>query len=191
MLSTPGFLAELIDRLLAIAEKVNSNTAVKIFIASTARGDKAEQLESAATIAKSQLLTFQIQMYDLEDLFANPDQTEFLIVTVPTELAVRESVRLMNDLTFDAPDMPIKVRNIVVNQVLRDDGSDVKTFLSHVSDGQATSLENLEKAVRTMAKPVTITKVPYLDTEPRGVFGLKVLADALLKEEDGVPSRMS
>lgn len=190
MLSTPGFLAELIDRLLAIAEKVNSNVAVKMFIASTARGEKAEQLETAATIAKSQLLTFQLQMYDLEDLFANPDQTEFLIVTVPTELAVRESVRLMNDLTFDAPEMPIKVRNIVVNQVLKDDGSDVKTFLTHVSDSQATSIGNLKRAVQSMNRPVTITTVPYLDTEPRGVFGLKVLANALLKEEENVPSSL-
>jgi arsenite/tail-anchored protein-transporting ATPase len=188
MLSTPGFLAGLIDRLLAIAQKVNSNAAVKMLIATTARGDRAEQMEAAGTTAKSQLLTFQLQMYDLEDLFANPDQTEFLIVTVPTELAVRESVRLMNDLTFEAPDMPIKVRTIVVNQVLKDDGSDVGTFFSHVSDGQAASMENLEKAVRTMQRPATITKVPYLDTEPRGVFGLKVLANALLKEEEGVSS---
>ena len=191
MLSTPGFLTDLIDRLLAIAQKVNSNAAVRMFIASTARGEKAEQIEAAATTAKSQLLTFQLQMYDLEDLFANPNQSEFLIVTVPTELAVRESVRLLNDLTFEAPDMPIKVRNIVVNQVLKDDGSDVKTFLSHVSDGQATSILNLERAIETLEQPVTITKVQYLDTEPRGVFGLKILADALLKEDDLVPSSMS
>ena len=39
-------------------------------------------------------------------------------MTIGTELAVRESVRLMNDLTFGDPDMPIRVRNVVVNQVL-------------------------------------------------------------------------
>lgn len=93
MLGTPGFLAELIDRLLAIAEKVQSNAAYKMLIAGVARGDRAEQIQTAGTAAKSNLLTFQLQMYDLEDLFANPDQTEFMIVTVPTELAVRESVR--------------------------------------------------------------------------------------------------
>ena len=116
----------------------------------------------------------------MEDLFANPDQTEFLIVTVPTELAVRESVRLLNDLTFESPDMPIKVRNIVVNQVLKDDGSDVTTFLSRVSDGQTSSIKNLEQAMGAVQNPPAITKVQYLDTEPRGVFGLKVLGDALM-----------
>ena len=186
MLGTPGFLAELIDRILEISKKINSNAAVKMFIASAAskQGASGEQMESAATVAKSQLVGFQLQMYDLEDLFANPDQTEFLIVTVPTELAVRESVRLLNDLTFEAPDMPIKVRNIVANQVLKLDGSDVSTFLSHVSDGQASSIENLEQAMQTMQNPPKITKVEYLDTEPRGIFGLKVLGDALMKDEE-------
>lgn len=181
MLGTPGFLAELIDRLLEIAKKVNSNAAVKMFITNAVSGQDGEQIESTGTVAKSQLISFQLQMYDLEDLFANPDQTEFLIVTVPTELAVRESVRLLNDLTFEAPDMPIKVRNIVMNQVLRDD--DVTTFLSRVSDGQLSSIESLEEATRKMSNPPGITKVQYLDTEPRGVFGLKVLGDELMKGE--------
>lgn len=104
MLSTPGFLAELIDRLLAVSDKVNSNPAVKMLIASSARAD---DIDSAQAMARSALLSFQLQMYDLEDLIADPDQTEFLIVTVPTELAVRESRRLLNDLTFEAPEMRI------------------------------------------------------------------------------------
>lgn len=71
-------------------------------------GGNGGDLSSAASNAKSTLLSFQMQMYDLEDLFANAEQTEFLIVTIPTELAVKESMRLVNDLTFEAPDMPIR-----------------------------------------------------------------------------------
>ncbi len=185
MLGTPGFLAELIDRILEISRKINENTLVKTFITNAASGQgvSEDQFESTQTAAKSQLIGFQLQMYDLEDLFANPDQTEFLIVTVPTELAVRESVRLLNDLTFEDPDMPIKVRNIVANQVLKSDGSDIETFISHLSDSQAGSIANLEQSVGVLANPPKITKVQYLDTEPRGVFGLKVLGDALLNAE--------
>lgn len=181
MLSTPGFLAEFLDRLLMIAEKVNSNVAVKMLVAGSSRS---EQIEEAGAAAKSQLLSFQLQMYDLEDMFADPSQTEFLIVTVPTELAARESIRLLNDLTFEAPDMPIKVRNVVVNQVLGEDDSDVKTFLSHIHQSQVGSIRELEQSTSSLPKPPRITKVKYLDTEPRGVFGLKVLADELVKEED-------
>ena len=180
MLSTPSFLAELIERLLAIAEKVNSNAAIRMLITTSA---SSQEIETAAATAKSTLLSFQLQMYDLEDLFADPYSTEFLIVTVPTELAVRESTRLLYDLTFEAPDMPIKVRNVVANQVLRDDGSDAKTYLSHVHQSQKTSISDLAATASSMDKPPRITTVPYLDTEPRGVFGLNVLAEELLKDD--------
>lgn len=178
MLSTPGFLAELIDRLLMIADKVNSNAAIKMLISRSAR---AGDIESAAAEAKSTLLSFQLQMYDLEDLFADAEQTEFLIVTVATELAARESLRLLNELTFEAPDMPIKVRNLVVNQVLSE--SDARTFLSHVAQSQKGSIEDLDSFVSGLAKQPRITQSQYIDTEPRGVFGLKVLADELVKDE--------
>lgn len=150
-----------------------------MLITSSARGEDMEAVQEAS---RSALLSFQLQMYDLEDLFADAEQTEFLIVTVATELAVRESVRLVNDLTFEAPDMPIKVRNVVVNQVLSEDDSDVEIFLNRLEDAQATSISDLQSATSKMAKPPVLTQVPYLDTEPRGVFGLKVLANELLEE---------
>ena len=183
MLSTPGFISELIDKVLKISEKVNSNAMVKMMISSAANG---EDLDVTALAAKKALLSFQFQMYDLEDIFANAEQTEFLIVTVPTELAVRESVRLLNDLTFEAPDMPIKVRNVVANQVLKDDGSDVSIFLNKIAEGQKSSIRDLRNEVDRLGKPIVITEVPYLDTEPRGVFGLKVLSAELLKENEVV-----
>ena len=177
MLGTPGFVAELIDKVLAISQKVNSNPMVKMMI-SNAGG---EDLDEKAQAAKRALLNFQFQMYDLEDIFSNAEQTEFLIITVPTELAVRESVRLVNNLTFEAPDMPIKVRNIVANQVLKDDGSDVATFLNRVADSQQSSICDLRAEAGQYGVPIEITEVPYLDTEPRGVFGLRVLSEEMLK----------
>jgi len=181
MLSTPSFLADLIERVLAITNKVNSNAAVKMLITSAAGG---EDIDAAAEAAKSTLLSFQLQMWDLEDLFADAEQTEFLIVTVPTELAVRESIRLMNDLTFEAPDMPIKVRNVVANQVLSGDVDGDGGFLRRSGEGEASSLADLRAAVdASNASPVPIiTQVPYLDTEPRGVYGLKALSEELLRE---------
>jgi len=183
MLSTPTFLADLIERVLVISDRVNSNSMIKMLVAgakSRAESSTGMDVDAAAERAKSALLQFQLRMYDLEDLFSNPTQTEFLIVTVPTELAVRESVRLMNDLTFEAPDMPIKVRNVVANQVLRSDGTDVGGFLSRVGEGEESSVRELREAVN--AEDVTVTEVPYIDTEPRGVFGLKALSEELLRE---------
>jgi len=181
LLGLPSFLADLIDRLLSLAGKVTSNAVMKMLVTSAAGGDN-EAIETSAAMAKSRLLSFQVQMFDMEDLFSNPDQTEFLIVTIPTELAIRESVRLLNDLTFESPDFPIKVRNIVVNQVLKDDGSDINTFISQLSSGQTASMADLSNFLARSTDPPRITKVRYLDTEPRGVFGLKILGDEMLRD---------
>ena len=182
MLSTPGFIADLIDRLVTISGKINANPAVKMLLAGAASSNSVE-LENVATKAKSQLLSFQMQMYDLEDLFANSESTEFLIVTVATELAVRESVRLLNELTFAEPEMQLKVRNVVVNQVLKDDGSDTRAFFSHLSGTQSNAIQALESYLSsTPGGETSVTKVKLLDTEPRGVFGLKAVADELVRE---------
>ena len=109
-------------------------------------------------------------------------------MTIATELAVRESARLLNDLTFEAPDMPIKVRNVIVNQVLdnsQESEDEARVFLSHLEASQAKAISELERFADSDActpSPPNITKIPYLDTEPRGVFGLKILASELLKE---------
>lgn len=184
MLSTPGFLSDLIDRLLRISEKINSNSVVKLFLGGSARR---EEIKTAVENAKSTLLSFQFRMYDLEDLFSDAENTEFLIVSVPTELAVRESIRLLNDLTFESPETPIKVRNVVINQVLKDgDEDDAKNFVSHVASTQTAAILDLEQFLASVPDNPAITKVPYLDTEPRGVFGLKALAVELIRQAEVV-----
>jgi arsenite-transporting ATPase len=180
MLSTPGFLADLVDRLLRIADKVKSNAMVKMLVGAST---DAEKLETATSEARSKLLSFQLQMWELEDMFAEPDLTEFMIVTVATELAARESIRLLNSLTFESPDMPIKVRNLIVNQVLGLNEEDANVFLEHVGSSQTLAVTDLEQFASSLSSPPRITQTRYLDTEPRGVFELKALADELLKND--------
>jgi len=195
MLTTPSFLADLIEKVLVVAGKMNSNAAIKMLLsgaAAKAAQDKGYDLDDAAESAKSALLKFQVSMYDLEDLFADPAATEFLIVTIGTELAVRESVRLLNDLTFGDPDMPIRVRNVVVNQVLdgdvgtyQEDESDerLRGFVTRLSKSQSSSIEEIHRAVDQLEDPPRVTKVTMLDTEPRGVYGLKALSEQLLSSK--------
>jgi arsenite/tail-anchored protein-transporting ATPase len=187
MLSTPGFLADLIDRLLRISDQINSNAVVQMLLLGSTSATRREEIKTAVEAAKSTLLSFQLQMYDLEDLFANAQQTEFMIVTIPTELATRESIRLLNDLTFDSPDTPIKVRNVIVNQVLRTDSSneDIEAFLTKIKSSQSSAINDVRQYVKTnvaaIKNPLILTEVPYLDTEPRGVFGLQALASELTR----------
>ena len=145
-------------------------------------------LDDAGETAKNALLKFQVSMYDLEDLFADPRSTEFLIVTIGTELAVRESVRLLNDLTFGDPDMPIRVRNVIVNQVLeKSDGEGkeekLRGFVTRLTKSQSSSIDEIRRVVDGMNDPPRVTEVSYLDMEPRGVFGLKALSEEYLSED--------
>eukprot|EP00571_Detonula_confervacea_P013925 CAMPEP_0172303728 /NCGR_PEP_ID=MMETSP1058-20130122/5239_1 /TAXON_ID=83371 /ORGANISM="Detonula confervacea, Strain CCMP 353" /LENGTH=870 /DNA_ID=CAMNT_0013014671 /DNA_START=33 /DNA_END=2645 /DNA_ORIENTATION=- len=196
MLTTPSFLADLIEKVLVVARKMNSNAAVKLLISSAAKQNSKYDLDDAAESAKSALLKFQVSMYDLEDLFADPAATEFLIVTIGTELAVRESVRLLNDLTFGDPDMPIRVRNVVVNQVLDsgcsssggEDGGDnadekLQGFVTRLTKSQSSSIEEIHRAVGRLDNPPRVTKVTMLDMEPRGVYGLKALSEQLISSK--------
>lgn len=56
---------------------------------------------------------FFLEKMELRDLFRNQDATEFCVVTIPTQLAIAESKRLLAALG----EQGIAVRNIVVNQV--------------------------------------------------------------------------
>ena len=184
MLTTPSFLADLIERILVVSKKLNSNAAVKMLLSSA---KSKYDIDDAAETAKNELLKFQVSMYDLEDLFADPTSTEFIIVTIGTELAVRESVRLLNDLTFGDQDMPIRVRNVIVNQVLENndgEGNEDKLhgFVTRLTKSQTTSIEDIRRVVDGMTDPPRVTEVSYLDMEPRGVFGLKALSEEYLSD---------
>ena len=184
MLSTPVFLADLIEKVLLVSRKLNSSAAARMLLQSV--NQNRYDLDDAAETAKNALLKFQVSMYDLEDLFADPTATEFLIVTIGTELAVRESVRLLNDLTFGDPDMPVRVRSVVVNQVLdkSKDGNneELQGFATRLAKSQSSAIHQIQRAVSGASNPPRVTKVAMLDTEPRGVYGLKALSEQLTQD---------
>ena len=65
MLSTPGFLVGLIDRVLAISKKINANAAVRMLLATTGNAGKLDETKASA---RAVLVSFQLWMYDLEDI---------------------------------------------------------------------------------------------------------------------------
>ncbi|KAL3766771.1 hypothetical protein ACHAWU_007434 [Discostella pseudostelligera] len=202
MLTTPSFLADLIEKILMVTRKLNSNAAIKMLLSSAIARNTNNNLnldEVAAESAKNALLKFQVSMYDLEDMFADPTSTEFLIVTIGTELAVRESVRLMNELTFGDPDMPIRVRNVVVNQVLDaiddadsdgDGNEKLQGFVTRLTRSQSSSIQEIQMAIDRMDNPPPrVTQVELLDLEPRGVYGLKALSEQLMVSSSSSSSK--
>ena len=121
LLAFPRFIDDFLERLIALRAKFRGATAMfSMFTgggmgdAGGAGGDAEEEEAAAAEAARDRLREFQVKMCALEDLLQDQDQTEFCVVTVPTELAVAEVERLVAALGTEG----IAVRNVVVNQVL-------------------------------------------------------------------------
>ncbi|RVW22315.1 ATPase ASNA1-like [Vitis vinifera] len=72
--------------------------------------------------ASDKLEQLRERMAKVRDLFRNPNTTEFVIVTIPTVMAVSESMRLFASLKKEH----VPVQRLVVNQVLPPSTSECK-----------------------------------------------------------------
>ena len=92
--------------------------------------------------------------------------TQFLVVTIPTTLAVAESKRLVRSLQQSG----IRVSGLLCNQVIAEDAG--LKYLQTRRQGQQLCMTTLQGAA--LAEDLEITEVPYVDTEV-GVHGLRFL----------------
>ncbi len=84
----------------------------------------------------------------MKDLFRNAATTEFVIVTIPTVLAITESGRLASSLKAEG----VPVRRLVVNQLLRPGGADLKAARAEV-EGASEALRAALAAARAAGAP--------------------------------------
>lgn len=114
LLSLPDFLDATIGKIVRLRLKLSSAaTAVKSLFGQA----EADQDEA---IVKLEALKSRLQ--EVKDLFRNQKTTEFVIVTIPTVLAISESGRLLQSLR----DENVPVTRMVVNQLLRKPGASVE-----------------------------------------------------------------
>lgn len=99
----------------------------------------------------------------VERLLQDATATEFVVVTIPEEMAVAESERLVAALKK----FRIPIRNLIINHVV---GQNILCPFCHERrDEQATSLEKLER----MFVDLHILKLPQLPCEVRGQESLR------------------
>jgi arsenite-transporting ATPase len=102
----------------------------------------------------------------VEQLLQDVAATEFVVVTIPEEMAVAESERLVAALKR----LRIPVRNLVVNHVLEQD------FLCpSCQQRRAEQVESLER-IRLAFADLHLLKLPQLSYEVRGVEQLRRFA---------------
>ncbi len=105
-------------------------------------------------------------------ILKNSEKSEFIPVTIPTEMAIAETERLLQAVRKEG----ISVRNVVVNRV---EGEDECAFCSSRGKGQEKHLAEIKKRLR----PYNLIRVPVLANEVRGKESLLNFAQILSGQE--------
>ncbi|KAH7426959.1 hypothetical protein KP509_10G023800 [Ceratopteris richardii] len=162
LLSLPDFLDASIGKLLKLKEKLSSATAAikAVFGQSSDGGDS----------ATSKLELLKQRMIMVREIFRNKESTEFVIVTIPTVMAISESGRLHRSLIKEG----VPVKRLIVNQILPPSNTDCK-FCNIKRKDQQRAL-NMLKSDPTL-KDLHLIESPLFDVEIRGVPALQFMGD--------------
>jgi arsenite-transporting ATPase len=108
LLALPQFLDGLLGKLIKLRMKLSGLTStLQAFLGDTGAQERTQTIDNAL----DKLEKFRLKISNFEKNLKDSSMTSFLVVTVPTKLAVEESKRLVAELTNQS----ITVNNIVVN----------------------------------------------------------------------------
>jgi len=169
LLAFPAFLDGLIGKVLKIKRRIDG--LLSMFSGGILRnsGTGADAMKSAS----EKMEKFRDDMSELRALLRNPRRCQFAVVTIPTELAVAESERLVASLEKER----VRVRNVVINQCVPASAGDA--YAQRRAKAQAAYVQRLYGLKERAPADLEFTLVPYSDVELRGIFGLKYLSDML------------
>lgn len=165
LLSLPDFLDASIGKIMKLKKKITSATsAIKsVFGQEGPQEDASDKLEK-----------LRERMVKVRELFRDTESTEFVIVTIPTVMAVSESSRLCASLKKES----VPVRRLIVNQLLPASASDCK-FCAAKRKDQMRSLDLIQKDPEL--KGLKLIQSPMVDLEIRGVPALRFMGDIVWK----------
>ncbi|EEC74000.1 hypothetical protein OsI_08919 [Oryza sativa Indica Group] len=174
LLSLPDFLDASIGKILKLRSKIASATsAIKSVF-----GQEVQQQDAA-----NKLEQLRERMVQVRELFRDTESTEFIIVTIPTVMAISESARLHSSLRNES----VPVKRLIVNQILPPSSSDCKFCAikrkghlpsSFIQD-QTRALDMIRNDPELMG--LNLIQAPLVDMEIRGVPALKFLGDIVWK----------
>ncbi|KAK9279985.1 hypothetical protein L1049_013669 [Liquidambar formosana] len=163
LLSLPDFLDASIGKIMKLKQKLDSATsAIKsVFGKEEKRQDASGKLEQ-----------LRERMAKVRELFRDSNTTEFVIVTIPTVMAISESSRLHASLKKEN----VPVQRLIVNQVLPQSTSDCK-FCAMKRKDQMRALDMIQNDPELSS--LRLIEAPLVDVEIRGVPALKFMGDMI------------
>ncbi|PIA37287.1 hypothetical protein AQUCO_03000110v1 [Aquilegia coerulea] len=165
LLSLPDFLDASIGKIMKLKKKLSSATsAIKsVFGQEEKKDDASDKLEK-----------LRERMAKVRDLFRNAESTEFVIVTIPTVMAISESSRLHSSLKKEN----VPVQRLIVNQILPPSSSDCK-FCAMKRKDQMRALDMIQNDPELAS--LKVIQAPLVDVEIRGVPALTFLGNMVWK----------
>ncbi|XP_021739774.1 ATPase ASNA1 homolog [Chenopodium quinoa] len=166
LLSLPDFLDASIGKILKLRQKITSATSA---LKSVFGQEQPPQQDAAGKLEK-----LRERMIQVRELFRDTESTEFVIVTIPTVMAINESARLSASLKKEN----VPVKRLIVNQLLPPSASDCK-FCAMKRKDQTRALDVIQSDPELA--PLTLIQAPLVDVEIRGVPALRFLGDIIWK----------
>eukprot|EP00775_Hariotina_reticulata_P006182 gene6182-6420_t len=159
-------------RLLALPDFVD-NSLTKVIRLRKKLGGAADAVKGLFGVAGSQDEIERIR--GVKSLFRDAAQTEFIIATIPTQLGIAESRRLLTTLRDE--DIPCK--RIIVNQVIT--ASTGEAFLKLRLKDQAAALKLLDEDPALQG--LNHVRAPLVDLEVRGLPALQYFSGVVWQQE--------
>jgi arsenite-transporting ATPase len=166
MLELPKFIQGFITSLAQTSNKFSAITGMMDML----KGKSPPTDGEASPVAK-ELEQFYYKMKSLDEVLHDSSKTEFTVVTIPTEVALAETMRLIQELGGQN----VAINHIMINQVLTNLDQSATTYLEALRNQQSQYLTALEKL--TTENNLPLLKVPFHNLETRTTFGLRLVAD--------------
>ncbi|XP_010520381.1 PREDICTED: ATPase ASNA1 homolog 2 [Tarenaya hassleriana] len=163
LLSLPDFYDASIGKITKIKKKISA--AASVFKSVLGKKEIPQETPNEMDQLKE-------RMAKVRNVFRDDDTTEFVIVTIPTVMAINESSRLHASLKKEN----VPVHRLIINQVLPPSGSDCK-FCSMRRKDQTRALDIIQKDPELSG--LKLIQAPLLDAEIRGVPALKFMGDLI------------
>ncbi|CAK9867498.1 unnamed protein product [Sphagnum jensenii] len=161
LFSLPDFLDASIGKILKLKKKISQATsAIK---SAFGQGDGPDK-------ATDKLEALKEKMIMVREIFRDKEATEFIIVTIPTVMAVNESSRLQQSLQKEG----VPVKRLIINQILPPSSSDCK-FCAIKRKDQKRAMDMVAQDPNLRA--LQVIESPLFDLEIRGVPALKFMGD--------------
>jgi arsenite-transporting ATPase len=172
LLQLPTFLSKTALKILKLRAQVNQMMGMmSMFFSRGGNNESAKQSTQQVIKMFERVEQLQSSIQRLANIIKDHEQTQFVVVTIPTTVAFEETKRLISNLSKN----DIRISSLICNQVLTEHANE--GYLKERAHYQQYWINSMKTFLEDRTLPVEMTKVPYLSQEITTIYGLKYFVD--------------